>query len=70
MITIIKETPITFHGEDCMEVLVQDDAISDCTCCFLCMYRDYEINNETMASCMDVHECTTDCRKYYIKRPL
>lgn len=70
MITIVKETPITFHGEDCMEVLVHDDCITDCTCCDLCMYRDFIDWIDVQASCMDVHGCTTDASKYFIAQPL
>ena len=70
MITIVKKTPITFKGEDCMEVLVHDDNINDCRCCLLCMYRDFEIDNELMATCMDIHGCPADCSQYFIKQPL
>lgn len=70
MITVIKKTPITFKGEDCMEVMVHDDNIVDCTCCFLCMYRDFEIDNELMASCMEIHGCTVDCSNYFVKETL
>lgn len=70
MITILKETPITFNGEDCMEVLVQNDSLEDCGCCDLCMYKSWNDWIDSCATCMDVHECTTDDRNYFITKPL
>lgn len=70
MITVLKETPITFNGEDCMEVLVQNDNLVDCTCCDLCCYRDFDLCIYIQASCMDVHGCTPDARRYFITKPL
>jgi hypothetical protein len=70
MITILKETPITFNGEDCLEVLVHDDNIVNDTPCGLCMYRDYMFNPDIMASCMDVHGCTICLNTYFITKPL
>lgn len=70
MITVLKETPITLDGEDCMEVLVNNDNIIDGTCCDLCIYNrwDYEIYHQ--CSCMDVHGCTWSPNTYFITRPL
>lgn len=70
MIKVLKETPMTFHGEDCMEVLVQDDCILKCTCCDLCCYSDFEDWIDAQATCMDVHGCTPDSRNYFITKPL
>lgn len=70
MITIIKKTPITFNGVDCMEVLVHDDNIVDCTCCDLCIYRDWDEWIDAQASCVDVHGCTSDSNTYFITEPL
>lgn len=70
MITVLKETPMTLYGNDFMEVLVHDDNIIDCTCCDLCLYRDFEEWIDAGAICRDVHGCTTDSRNYFIKKPL
>lgn len=70
MITILKKTPATINGRDCMEVLVHDDNIMNCTCCDLCIYKTWDDWNGTFASCMDVHGCTTDVRNYFITQPL
>lgn len=70
MITVLKETPMTFHGKDCMEVLVHNDNLEFFTCCDLCIYKDYIEWIDFMASCMDVHGCGTDSRDYFIRKPL
>lgn len=70
MITILKKTPITFNGEDCMEVLVHDDNIVNCTCCDLCMYKNYPDWMNTDATCMDVHGCKPYSSTYFITQPL
>lgn len=66
MITILKETPATISGRDCYELLVHDDAITNCTCCDLCCYRDWWDYGEVYATCMDVHGCTPDANTYFL----
>lgn len=70
MITVLKETPITLSGGDCMEVLVQDDNLVDCTCCDMCIYKFWTDWVDAAATCMDVHGCTPDARCYFITKPL
>lgn len=70
MITILKETPITFNGENCMEVLVEDTGLNDCTCCDKCIYQSSVEWEDGIASCMDVNGCTPDARCYFITKPL
>lgn len=65
MITILKETPITAFGRDCMEQLVQDDALSNCCPCDKCYYFGYDGYSETLASCMEVHGCTPRADVYF-----
>lgn len=70
MITIMKRTPATIDGRDCYELLVHDDAITDCTCCDLCIYKFWEEWVDALASCMDVHGCTQDANAYFITEDL
>ena len=66
MITILKETPVTAFGRDCVEQLVQDDEMFGHDACDLCAYRDWNDYNETLASCCIVHECTCLPNVYYL----
>lgn len=70
MIKILKRTPATINGRDCYELLVHDDAITDCTCCDLCIYRDWGDFYYYYACCMDVHGCTRDANTYFITEDL
>ena len=70
MIKVLKKTLATINGRDCKELLVHNDAITSCSCCDLCCYRDWEEYVEPWldlyASCMDVHGCTPDSNTYFI----
>ena len=66
MIKILKQTPATINGRECNELLVHDDAITSCTCCDLCCYRDWDEYAECYASCMDVHGCTPNANIYFL----
>lgn len=65
MITVIKETPITVDGSDCMEQLVHNNDMSNFIACELCAYRGWDGWGETMADCCTVHGCTTDPETYF-----
>ena len=58
MITVLKETPVTAFGRDCLELLVHDDEMLGYEACDLCAYRGMNDYEETLASCNVVHECT------------
>lgn len=70
MIKVLKETPITFHGIDAMEVLVENWDLGDTYSCDMCAYRDYIPVNDLGATCMDVHGCTKNALAYFIIKPL
>lgn len=70
MIKILKQTPATINGRGCNELLVHDDAITCCTCCDLCCYRDWIDYSDAMATCMDVHGCTPDANTYFLAEQL
>lgn len=65
MIRIIKKTPATINGRDCLELLVQDDCMLGYDACDLCCYRDYVPNPDLMATCQDVHGCTANPDYYF-----
>lgn len=65
MIKVLKETPITVNGRDCMEQLVQDDEMNGYEACDLCAYRGWNGFHLTCASCHDVHECTLLANVYF-----
>lgn len=65
MITVIKETPITVNGHDCIEQLVHNDDLNDCTACDVCLYREWDDYLETLTDCNTVHDCTRDANTYY-----
>ena len=65
MITVIKETPITAFGRDCLEQLVHNDDMSAFIACDLCAYRGWVDTTETMCDCCTVHGCTTDPETYF-----
>ena len=66
MIKVLKETPVTAFGRDCLEQLVQDDDMHGCECCDLCAYRGWDDYQETQASCIDVHGCTYLANVYFL----
>lgn len=70
MLTILKKTPITFNGVDCLEVLVKDDFMKASVPCELCMYRNYEPDSELLADCCTVHGCGLDFNTYFITQNL
>ncbi len=65
MITILKETPITFNGRDCMEQLVYDNKRFGNFACDLCCYRNWDDNSATLAECVDEHGCTLNPNVYF-----
>ena len=65
MITVLKETPVTAYGRDCMELLVQNDEMLGYDACDLCAYRGWNEYNETQANCVDVHGCTDLANVYF-----
>ena len=66
MIKVLKETPITAFGRDCLEQLVQDDDMHGCEACDLCAYRGWNDYQEMQADCIDVHECTLLPNVYFL----
>lgn len=65
MIKVLKETPTTVNGVDCLELLVKDDCMPfDCVC-DNCCYRYWDGNQETGADCCTVHGCTSDPNTYF-----
>lgn len=66
MIKVLKQTPATINGRDCLELLVQDDEMHGCEACDLCIYRSWNDYQETQANCVDVHGCTTLANVYFL----
>lgn len=66
MIRVIKKTPATINGRDCLELLVQDDFMLGYSACDLCCYRDYVPDKEIMADCATVHGCTINNDYYFL----
>lgn len=65
MITVIKETPITVDGHDCMEQLVHNNDMSAFIACDLCAYRGWYDKTDTGCDCCTVHGCTLDPETYF-----
>lgn len=65
MIDIIKRTPITIDGVDCVELLVDDDEATHQNCCDLCYYGDWTPSEDVMASCCEVHGCPRSVPYYF-----
>lgn len=66
MIKILKQTPITAFGRDCMEQLVQDDEMHGREACDLCCYRGWNDYQEVGANCVEVHGCTLIANVYFL----
>lgn len=66
MIKVLKETPTTFGGIDCLEQLVMDDDMHGCEACDLCAYRGWDDYQEMQANCVDVHGCTYLANAYFL----
>lgn len=66
MIKVLKETPVTAFGRDCLEQLVQDDDMRGYEACDLCAYRGWNNYNDTQVNCVDVHGCTTIANVYFL----
>lgn len=66
MIKVLKETPVTAFGLDCLEQLVQDDDMHGCEACDLCAYRGWNDYEDTHANCVDVHGCTDLANVYFL----
>ena len=65
MITVLKETPITVDGHNCMEQLVHDENMAYEFVCTNCCYREWNDRQEMFADCCTVHGCTTDPFTYF-----
>ena len=70
MITILKESPITYDGVDYLEQLVRDSECAAGQACDLCFYKDYVPAIELIAGCADVHGCTLSNKTYFRIKPL
>ena len=66
MITVLKETPVTAYGRDCIEQLVHDDDMHANVACELCAYRGWDDYAEGTADCCTVHGCTIDSDTYFL----
>ena len=66
MIKVLKETPVTAYGRDCMELLVQDDEMHALVACELCAYRGWADYAECQADCCSVHGCSMDANTYFL----
>ena len=65
MITVLKETPVTAYGRDCIEQLVLDDDMHENVACELCAYRGWNDYAEGNVDCCTVHGCTTNFFTYF-----
>lgn len=65
MITILKETPITIKGQDCILQLVSDNAIWVEDACEYCYYRDWADWSDCCAPCCIVHGCHSSEPTYF-----
>ena len=70
MIKILKTTPITLDGEDCLEVFILDTHFDGMDNCDACIYRDYGLVSDNPASCCEVHGCTMNQSTRFIRLPL
>lgn len=70
MIKIIKTTPITLDGEDCLEVLLEDSHFTGLDNCNACIYRDVEFDFELGVSCCEIHNCIPHTSTRFIRLPL
>lgn len=66
MIKVLKETPVTAYGRDCLEQLVHDDDMHACVACELCAYRGWDGYVDGSADCCSVHGCTMDANTYFL----
>lgn len=66
MIKVLKRTPVTAFGRDCLEQLVHDDDMHACVACERCAYRDWSAYQECAADCCTVHGCTIDANTYFL----
>lgn len=70
MIKILKTTPITLDGEDCLEVLIEDTHFFASDNCEACIYRDYQKDLDNDLYCSDVHNCSMNPSRRFIRLPL
>lgn len=70
MIKVLKQTPATINGRDCMELLVQDDDMHGYDACDHCVYRGWKNQNEMQANCVDVHGCTYLANVYFLAKQM
>lgn len=70
MIKIIKATPITFNGEDCLEVLIEDSRFVGLENCEACLYREDTLDLLNGINCMDAHGCSMCSYARFIRLPL
>ena len=66
MITILKQTPITFKGCDALEVLVLNDELKHSEICSKCVYRQFDPDPDLCCSCVDLHGCTYNFQSYFV----
>ena len=66
MIKVLKETPVTAYGRDCLEQLVHDDEMNANVACDLCAYRGWSDYEECGADCCTVHGCTINPNAYFL----
>lgn len=70
MITILKETPVTAFGRDCIEMLVKDSECWGTDCCDKCCYRGWYPTEDCDADCATVHGCGTSPFRYFQVRQI
>lgn len=70
MIKILKTTPITLDGEDCLEVLIEDSHFTGEENCDACIYREGQFDLENEYSCVERHGCTLLTSTRFIRLPL
>lgn len=66
MIKVLKETPTTFDGKDCIEQFVHDDEMRGYEACDVCAYRGWNNCQELQANCVDVHGCGYNANEYFL----
>lgn len=66
MIKVLKKTPVTAFGRDCLELLVQDDDMTGFEACDLCAYRGWNEYEECGAPCRVVHGCGASPNQYFL----
>lgn len=68
---IIKKTPYTLKGVECLLVQVMEQRFSFADCCNFCVFSNWRPNGDTWGySCTEIHSCSASSPTFFQVIPI